>query len=122
MRSPILLFGTVWILSKFAAHVLGKPSASVSTISVGILRIVDVMGATVTECSTAMAESRVRMSTGRLLLGVLNVYRHTSPRFIRAHNAGGEGSISPPFPPTTFWYVSGHVGNGSEVQPQRAGP
>jgi hypothetical protein len=32
---------------------------------VGILRIVELMGATVTECSTTMAESRVRISTGR---------------------------------------------------------
>ena len=28
-----------------------------------------------------MAESRVRISTGRLLSGVLNVYQQTSPRF-----------------------------------------
>jgi hypothetical protein len=48
---------------------------------VGILRIVEVMGATVTEFSTAMAESRVRISTGRRLSGVLNVYQQTSPRF-----------------------------------------
>ncbi len=38
-------------------------------------------GATVTECSTAIAESRVRISTGRFLSGVLNVYQQTSPRF-----------------------------------------
>jgi hypothetical protein len=74
---------TVWILSKFATHLLGNPSASVSTTSVGILRIVGVMGATVTECKTAMAESRVKISTGRRLSGVLNVYQHTSPRFTR---------------------------------------
>jgi hypothetical protein len=35
----------------------------------------------VTECSTAMAESRVRIRTGRFLSGVLNVYQQTSPRF-----------------------------------------
>jgi hypothetical protein len=28
-----------------------------------------------------MAESRVRISTGRRLSGVLNVYQQTSPRF-----------------------------------------
>lgn len=47
MRSPMLIFGTVWRLSKFAAHVLGHPSSFVKTTSVGILRIVEVMGATV---------------------------------------------------------------------------
>jgi hypothetical protein len=81
MRSPILLLGTVWRLSKFAAQVSGNPSASVRMTSVGILRIVEVMGETVTECSTAIAESRVRISTGRFLSGVLNAYQQTSPRF-----------------------------------------
>ena len=47
----------------------------------GMLRIVDVIGATVTEFNTAIAESRVRISTGRLLSGVLNVYQQISPRF-----------------------------------------
>lgn len=61
MQLLILLFGTDWILSKFASHVLGKPSASVSTTSVGILRIVEETGATVTECKIAMAESRGRI-------------------------------------------------------------
>jgi hypothetical protein len=51
------------------------------TTSVGILRIVEVMGATVTEFSTAIAESRVRIRTGRFLSGALNVYQYTSPRF-----------------------------------------
>ena len=68
-------------LSKFAAQVFGNPSSSVKTTSVGILRIVEVMGATVTEFSTAIAESRVRIRTGRFLSGALNVYQHTSPRF-----------------------------------------
>src|SRR5579863_6233530 len=81
MQSPILLLGTVWILSKFAAQVLGNPSSSVRTISVGIRRIVEVMGATVTEFSTPIAESRVRISTGRFLSGALNVYQQTSPQF-----------------------------------------
>ena len=49
IRSPMLLLGTVWRLSKFAAQVFGKPSSSVNTTSVGILRIVEVIGAMVTE-------------------------------------------------------------------------
>jgi hypothetical protein len=81
MRPPILLLGTVWRLSKFAAQVFGNPSSCVKTTSVGILRTVEVMGATVTECSTAIAELRVRISTGRFLSGALNVYQQTSPRF-----------------------------------------
>ncbi len=86
MQLPILLLGTVWRLSKFAAQVFGNPSSSVKTTSVGILRIVEVMGATVTEFSTAIAESRVRISTGRFLSGALNVYQQTSPRFTMLPN------------------------------------
>jgi hypothetical protein len=70
----------VWRLSKFAAHVLGKPSACVSTTSVGMLRIVEVMGAMVTEFRMPIAESRVSISTGRFLSGVLKEYQQTSPR------------------------------------------
>src|SRR5262245_29864809 len=81
MGAPILLLGTVWRLSKFAAQVLGMPSASVKTTSVGMLRIVDVIGAIVTEFNIVIAESRVMMSTGRFLSGGLKVYQHTSPRF-----------------------------------------
>lgn len=44
----ILAFGTVWILSKFAAQISGSPSSVVSITSVGMLRIVAVIGATVT--------------------------------------------------------------------------
>src|SRR5882757_220100 len=83
MRSPILPFGTVWRLSKFAAHMSGKPSSSVNTTSVGMLRIVDVIGATVTAFNTGIAESRVRIKTGRFLSGVLNVYQQISPLFTR---------------------------------------
>src|SRR5438105_7511109 len=46
-----------------------------------MLRIVDVMGAMVTECNIAIADSRVRISTGRFLSGALNAYQRTSPRF-----------------------------------------
>ena len=46
IRAPMLLLGTVCRLSKFAAHVFGNPSASVKMTSVGMLRIVDVIGAT----------------------------------------------------------------------------
>lgn len=38
----------------------GRPSSSVSTSSVGMLRIVEVMGAIVTEFNTKMADSEVR--------------------------------------------------------------
>ena len=58
MQSPILLLGTVWRLSKFAAQVFGNPSSCVKTTSVGILRVEEVMGPSVTEFSTAIAESR----------------------------------------------------------------
>src|SRR5258708_13531809 len=74
------------MLSRFAAQVSGSPSSVVSKTSVGILRIVDVMGATVTLFSTAIAESRVRISTGRRLLGAGNVYQQTSPRFNNGPN------------------------------------
>jgi hypothetical protein len=46
--APMLLLGTVCRLSKFAAQVLGNPSALVKITSVGMLRMVDVIGATVT--------------------------------------------------------------------------
>ncbi len=82
----MLVLGTVWRLSKFAAQVLGNPSSSVNTTSVGMLRMVDVMGAIVTVFSTATAESRVRIKTGRLLSGALNVYQQTSPRFTARPN------------------------------------
>src|SRR5882757_1208738 len=74
------------MLSRFAAQVSGSPSSEVSKTSVGILRIVDVMGATVTLFSTAIAESRVKISTGRRLFGAGNVYQQTSPRFIDCPN------------------------------------
>lgn len=86
MRSPILPLGTVWMLSKFAAQVLGKPSSFVRMTSVGMLRIVDVIGAMVTEFSTGMAELRVRINTGRFLSGALNAYQQTSPRFTMRPN------------------------------------
>lgn len=83
MRLPILLLGTVWRLSKVAAHVPGRPSSFVKTTSVGMHRIVNVMGAIVTEFTTDRAESRVRINTARVLSGVFKEYRHTSPRFTR---------------------------------------
>ncbi len=67
IRSPIWLLGTVWRLSKFTAQVCGSPSSSVSTTSVGMLRTVEVSGAMVTEFRMAIADSRVRIRTGRLL-------------------------------------------------------
>src|SRR5271163_1994875 len=92
--------GTVWILSKLAAQVSGRPSWAVSTTSVGILRMVEVIGAMVTLFSTAIAESRVRMSTGRRLLGAGNVYQHTSPRCITRPSPARESScrIRPQWP------------------------
>ncbi len=61
---PRALLGTVWMLSKFAAQMFGKPSPLVNTTSVAMLRIVEVIGAIVTEFSTAIPELRVRISTG----------------------------------------------------------
>jgi hypothetical protein len=46
-----------------------------------MLRIVEVIDAIVIEFRTGIAESRVRIRTGRFLSGVLNVYQQTSPRF-----------------------------------------
>ena len=86
IRSPMLLLGTVWRLSKFAAQVFGRPSSLVNTTSVGMLRIVEVIGAMVTEFSTSIAESRVTISTGRLLSGALKVYQQISPRFTMRPN------------------------------------
>ena len=86
IRSPMLLLETVWRLSKFAAQVFGRPSSSVNTTSVGMLRIVEVIGAMVTEFSTPIAESRVTISTGRLLSGALKVYQQISPRFTMRPN------------------------------------
>jgi hypothetical protein len=60
---------TVCKLSKLAAQVLGKPSASVKITSVGMPRMLDVMRAIVTLFSAGMAESRVRTSTGRFSSG-----------------------------------------------------
>jgi hypothetical protein len=57
IRAPMLLLGTVCRLSKFAAHVFGNPSASVKMTSVGMLRIVDVIGAIVTEFNTSVGDS-----------------------------------------------------------------
>lgn len=81
MRAPICIFGTVCMLSKLAQQVFGRPSSFVNSTSVGMLRIVDMIGATVSEFSTPIAESRVSISTGRRLSGILNVYQQTSPRF-----------------------------------------
>ena len=57
------------MLSKLAAQASGSPSDSVSTTSVGILRIVDVMGAMVMLLSIAIAQSRGRIRIGRRLSG-----------------------------------------------------
>jgi hypothetical protein len=55
------LLGIVWRVSKLAAQVPGNPSSSVNTTSVGMLRIVEVIGATVSAFRTAIAESQVRI-------------------------------------------------------------
>jgi hypothetical protein len=61
-------------MSKFAAQVSARPSSIVSTASIGILRIVDEMGATETLFSIAIAESRAKIGTDRGLFGAENVY------------------------------------------------
>jgi hypothetical protein len=55
---------------------------------VGMPRIVDVMGAIVSEFRTAIAESRVRINTGRFLPDALNVYQQTSVVRPRAKRKG----------------------------------
>jgi len=58
----------------------GTPSAGVSSTSLGMSRIVRVIGATVASPRYSSAESRVRITTGRRLSGRPNVYHRTSPR------------------------------------------
>src|SRR5690606_31355955 len=69
-------------LSRFTADSIKMPSSSgVKTTSVGMSRIVEVMGAMMMPVSTSSAESRVSTRTGRRLSGGRNVYQRTSPRF-----------------------------------------
>lgn len=71
---PNWCFGTVWMLSMFAAQLLLRPSSGERKTSEGISRKVVVIGATVTAVKNPMAESRVRMRTGRRLSGALRCY------------------------------------------------
>jgi len=57
------------------AQAFGIPSAAVNATSEGILRIVEVIGATVTSENHSKAEFRVRIITGRFLLGFENRYQ-----------------------------------------------
>src|SRR4030042_3356894 len=64
------------------AQSLGIPSSFINKTSVGISRIVEVIGATVTSPKKSSAESRVRITTGRFLSGFENLYQRTSPLFM----------------------------------------
>jgi len=69
----------VTALCRFTAHGVFMPSSSLSVTSDGTPRIVDVIGATVTEDKYKTALSRVRTTTGRLLSGGANWYSRMSP-------------------------------------------
>jgi len=64
----------------------GIPSCVDRNTSLGIERIVVVIGAIVTSPRYSRIESRVRIKTGRFLSGRLNVYHLISPLFIHSPN------------------------------------
>lgn len=78
---PIPSCGTVWLFSMFAAQSASSPSSGARYTSDPMSRMV-VIGATVKAVRKAIAESRVRISTGRRLSGALDVYHRTSPRLM----------------------------------------
>lgn len=83
IKPPRFCFGTVCKLSKLTADSVETPSSTGNnTTSVGICRIVDVIGATMTPVRTSKAESRVKIKTGRRLSGGRKVYQRISPLFI----------------------------------------
>ena len=83
---PSRLRGTVCKWSQFTAQSRGGPSSFASTTSLGMLRIVEVNGATVTSPRLEMMESRVRIRTGLRLSGRANLYHRISPRRITRHS------------------------------------
>jgi len=82
IRSVSLDFGMVKILSKFTAHSVGIPSSSPRGTSTGMLRIVRVTMAMVTEVRTLYAVSLDSSNTGRLPMGGDSSAQHISPRRI----------------------------------------
>jgi hypothetical protein len=84
ISGPIRPRETVWMWSRLTAHSRGIPSVLERGTSVGMSRIVEVMGATVTSLKNSNAESRVRTTTGRLLFGWGKLYHRISPR-LTAH-------------------------------------
>jgi len=82
ITGPIFPLETVWMWSRFTAQSLGMPSSFVNKTSVGISRMVEVIGATDTSPKKSNAESRVRITTGRFLSGLANLYQRTSPLFM----------------------------------------
>ena len=68
-RFPNRSCDTVTALCKFTAHALFIPSSSFKTTSDGTLRIVDVIGATVTVDKYSRALFLVSTTTGRFLSG-----------------------------------------------------
>jgi hypothetical protein len=71
-RFPSRSFETVTALCRFTAHGDFIPSSTFKTTSEGTLRIVEVMGATVTFARYGMALLRVRITTGRSLSAEAN--------------------------------------------------
>ena len=67
--------------SQFTAQSAKSPSEIESVTNVGELRIVVVIGATVTELRNPMAEERVKINAGRLPSGEGKSHHQTSPRF-----------------------------------------
>lgn len=78
--SSNMALGIVIILSRFTAHRTGMPSCSVICTSEGILRIVRVTTATVTEVLIVYAESLDNKRSGRRPTGGGSSPHHTSPR------------------------------------------
>ena len=64
MNAPIFAFGTVWMLSGFTAQFLNRPLAWLSTTSVGIERMMLVMGAIVRDVRNGIKELCVRRRMG----------------------------------------------------------
>ena len=69
--APTLSFDTVWMWSKLITLTVFMSACSFKMTSVGMSRIVDVMGAMVTSPRNFKAEFRVKITTGRFLSGDL---------------------------------------------------
>lgn len=82
IKDPIFDCETVCMWSQLITQSLCIPSCRVRSTSLGISRIVEVIGATVTSPKYSKTEFLVKITMGRFLSGCLNLYHRTSPRFI----------------------------------------